>query len=163
MTLIEELEKLNALHTSGALSDEEFQQAKDALLSEHQSDGRQTGPTGGEVSSDENAWGVLIHLSQFCGYILPLGGWLLPLGLWLAMKDKSRTIDLHGRIVMNWLLSQLIYAVFFGFLSVVLIGIPFLVVLGILMLAYPVIGAIKASSGEIWSYPGSIRFLSPKD
>lgn len=160
MTLIEELEKLNALHAGGSLSDEEFQKAKDALLASHQSAGQKFKQTVDEVSSDDNAWGVLIHLSQFCGYVLPLGGWIVPIALWLIKRSSSREIDLHGRIVMNWLLSEIIYGVLFGLLCFILIGFPFLIALGIVAFVYPIVGAIKASNGEIWNYPGSIRFFS---
>ncbi len=160
MNLIEELEKLNALHSSGALSDEEFQKAKDALLAKHQSAGQKIKQTVNEVSTDTATWGLLIHISQFCGYFLPLAGWIVPLLLWLLKRNESRVIDLHGRVVMNWLISELIYAILFGFLCIIVIGIPFIIILGILAVVYPIIGAIKASSGETWHYPGSIRFLS---
>ncbi|MEE9369011.1 MAG: hypothetical protein V3V05_09125 [Pontiella sp.] len=72
MNLIEELEKLNALHSSSALSDEEFKTATDALLASHQSAGQKVKQVVDDVSSDADAWGVMIHLSQFCGYLIPL-------------------------------------------------------------------------------------------
>ena len=160
MNLIEELEKLNALHSSGALSNEEFQKAKDALLASHQSAGQKFKQTVDEVSADSSTWGLLIHISQFCGYLLPLAGWVVPLVLWLLKRNDSRIIDLHGRIVINWLISAMIYGILFGFLCIIIIGIPFVIILGILAIVYPIIGAIKASSGETWNYPGSIHFLS---
>jgi len=163
MNLVEELEKLNALHSRGALSDEEFRKAKDALLSGNPPADLNTDEGGARIAPDESAWGLLIHLSQFCGYLLPLAGVIVPLTLWLVKKNDSRVIDQHGRIVMNWLISALIYAIVLGFLCIIVIGIPFVIVLGILAFIYPIIGAVKASSGETWSYPGSIRFLSVND
>ena len=163
MDLIEELERLNALHANGSISDEEFTKAKDALLAKHQSAGQKFRQAVDDASSDDSTWGVLIHLSQFCVFVFPPCGWIAPLGLWLAMRGRSNIIDLHGRVVMNWLLSELIYAVIFGFLCLLVIGIPFVIVLGILALIYPIIGAVKASSGDVWHYPGSIRFLSLDD
>lgn len=160
MDLIEELEKLNAMHSNGTLSDEEFQSAKDALLAKHQSAGTKFKHAVEEVSSDDTTWGTLIHLSQFCGYLIPLGGWVVPLTLWLVKRSDSRIVDLHGRIVINWLLSEILYGILFGVLCFIFIGIPLLAILLILGFIYPVVGAIKASSGETWNYPGSIRFFS---
>lgn len=163
MNLPDELEKLNALHGSGALSDDEFKKAKDALLAKHQPAGQKIKQSIDDISSDDATWGLLIHVTQFCGYILPLAGWLVPLLLWVMKRKESRIIDLHGKVVINWLISELIYGIVFGFLCIIVIGIPFVIILGILMVIYPIIGAVKAGSGEVWPYPGSIRFLSLDD
>ncbi|WP_372806595.1 DUF4870 domain-containing protein [Pontiella sp.] len=159
MDLIEELEKLDAMYNNGTLTDEEFVKAKDALLAKYQSSGQKFKQAVGDLSSDESVWGVLIHLSQFGGYLIPLGGWLLPICLWLIKRNDSETIDRHGRIVINWIISQLIYGILFTLLCFVLIGIPLLIVLGIVAFVYPIVGAVKASSGEVWDYPGNLRFL----
>ena len=163
MSMVDELEKLNALHQSGALSDEEFAKAKEALIARQQSAGQKIKQSIDDVSSDNGTWGLLIHITQFCGYVLPLAGWIVPLMLWLMKRDESRIIDMHGRVVMNWLISELIYAIIFGLLCIIIIGIPFIIILGILAIIYPIIGAAKAGSGEVWHYPGSIRFLSIDD
>ena len=87
----------------------------------------------------------------------------MPLTLWLVKKPDSHIIDKHGRIVMNWILSEIIYGIIFGLLCIIVIGIPFLILLGILAFVYPIVGAVKASAGVAWSYPGSIQFLSIED
>ncbi|MEE9369012.1 MAG: DUF4870 domain-containing protein [Pontiella sp.] len=73
-------------------------------------------------------------------------------------RNSSREIDIHGRIVMNWLLSEIIYGIIFGLLCFIVIGIPFIIALGIVAMIYPIIGAAKASCGETWNYPSSIHF-----
>ena len=102
-------------------------------------------------------------LTQFCGYALPLLGWVVPLVLWLMKRDESEQIDAHGKIVMNWILSVLIYGIVCGLFSIILIGIligiPLAIALGIVGVVFPIIGAVKASDGELWPYPMSIRFL----
>jgi uncharacterized Tic20 family protein len=163
MNLVDELEKLNELYRNGALSDEEFAKAKEALINKQQSAGQKIKQSIDDVSGNNETWGLLIHITQFCGYVLPLAGWIVPLMLWLIKRNESHVIDLHGRVVVNWLISELIYAIVFGFLCIIVIGIPFLVVLGVLAIIYPIIGAVKAGSGEVWHYPGSIRFLSLED
>lgn len=62
-------------------------------------------------------------------------------------------------MVLNWILSSLIYAVVFSILIFVLIGIPLLWALALLFLIFPIIGAIKANDGIVWPYPLSIRFF----
>jgi uncharacterized Tic20 family protein len=163
MEFVEELERLNTLRQNGALTDEEFKKAKEALLSRNQSAGQKIKQAVDDVSGGTETWGLLIHITQFCGYVLPILGWVVPMTLWLLKRNESAIIDKHGRVVMNWLISAMIYMIIFGFLCLIAIGIPFVIVLGILAILYPIIGAIKAGTGEVWNYPGSIRFLPIED
>ena len=60
---------------------------------------------------------------------------------------------------MNWILSVLIYGIVCGLFYIILIGIPLAIALVIVGVVFPIIGAVKASDGELWPYPMSIRFL----
>jgi len=104
-------------------------------------------------------WALILHLSQFAGYIIPLGGFLVPLIIWQIKKETLPGIDEHGREVMNWVISEVIY--FFGaiVLCTVLIGIPMLIAIIIAGIVFPIIAAIKASDGECWRYPLNLRFF----
>jgi uncharacterized Tic20 family protein len=62
-------------------------------------------------------------------------------------------------MVVNWLISSLIYFVVSLVLTIVLIGILGLVALGIMSIVFPIIGGIKANNGELWEYPLTIKFL----
>jgi uncharacterized Tic20 family protein len=44
-------------------------------------------------------------------------------------------------------------------LLLALIGVPLLIALGMLCLIFPIVGAVKATSGVVWKYPLSIPFL----
>lgn len=112
-----------------------------------------------EPTQEEKQYAMFLHLSQFAGYILPGLGWILPLVLWLTKKDTSAYVDAHGKIVMNWILSSFIYAIIGGILILILVGIPLLIILGILSIIFIVLGSIRASEGQIWPYPLSIRFI----
>lgn len=46
-----------------------------------------------------------------------------------------------------------------GILSLVVIGIPLVILTGLLMVILPVIGAIKANDGDHFRYPLTIRFI----
>lgn len=80
--------------------------------------------------------------------------------LWQVKKNESSVIDLHGRIVVNWIITESILAIVFAMLCFVLIGIPLLAVLAIVGIVFPIIGAVKANNGELWPYPLAIRFFA---
>ena len=84
---------------------------------------------------------------------------MVPILLWQVKKNHSEMIDEHGKVVVNWLLSMLLYGFLFGLLCFVVIGIPLLILLGIASVIFPIIGGIKANDGIVWEYPGSIRFF----
>lgn len=112
-----------------------------------------------EVTNEEKQYAMFIHFAQFAGLIIPFLGWLLPLILWQVKKNTSAYIDKHGKIVMNWIISSLIYAIISGILCLIFIGVILLIALGICSLFFTIIGALKANNGETWPYPLSITFL----
>ena len=79
--------------------------------------------------------------------------------LWQVQKSKLPGIDEHGKVVCNWLISELLYLVICGILAFLIVGIPLLMILAILGIVFPIIGGIKANNGEVWKYPLSIPFL----
>lgn len=163
MSIVEEVEKLNSLKESGAISEEEYEQAKASLLSSYRSTGEKVKDAVDGMSSDEKMWGMFIHLSQFCGYVLPLAGLLVPIILWQIKKNESEIIDRHGRIVVNWIITALIVGFVGALLCVIIIGFPLLLALSVASIAFPIIGGVKANNGEVWKYPCSITFFSLDD
>lgn len=159
MSIAEEIQKLQELRQNGALSEEEFQRTKESLLRKNQTAGETVSRMVSDVSFDENTWGMFIHLSQFCGYLIPLAGLIVPIVLWQTKKQDSKVIDRHGRIVANWIISELIYGAVGFLLCMIFIGVPLLFVLAIIAIAFPIIGGIKAKNGQAWSYPLSIPFF----
>lgn len=111
------------------------------------------------MDASNRTWAMILHFSQFAGYAVPFAGFLAPIVIWQLKKDESPELDLHGRIVANWMLSNLIYAFVCALLAIFGIGILGLIVFGVLGVLFPIIGGIKANSGEAWRYPLSIRFF----
>ncbi len=111
------------------------------------------------TDKETNQWAMMLHLSQFAGYVVPFAGFIAPILIWQLKKDDLPGLDVHGRNVTNWMISSFIYAIIAGILCVVLIGIPLLIVLGILLVVFPIIGAIKANDGVAWKYPMTISLL----
>jgi uncharacterized protein len=166
MSMGEELQKLHELHQSGALSGEEFARAKARLLDSSPAAANREGVLPAVESVDPEAlerearlWGLLLHLSLFAGYLIPLAGLVAPILIWQLKKNELPRIDQHGKNVTNWIISHLIYFVGCLVLIVAIIGIPLLVALGVVSIVFPIVGAIKANNGEVWKYPLSIPFF----
>ena len=158
MSLADEIERLQQLRNSGTLTDDEFAQAKAALLSNDRPQLAFSLP-GGTAK-----WLVVaLHLSQFAGYAAPLAGFVVPIVIWQVAKDEHPEIDEHGRMVANWIISHLLYVLISALLTIVGVGIPLLIVLAILGIVFPLIGAVRAAEGTCWKYPLTIEFLAPNN
>ncbi len=116
-------------------------------------------PNNPTVTENDKQYAMFIHLSQFAGLIIPLLGWILPLILWQNKKNSSEFINANGKIVMNWIISSLIYAIICYLLVFIFIGLILLPALGICSIIFIIIGSIKANNGEVWPYPLNIHFI----
>lgn len=112
-----------------------------------------------QTEERDRSWLVLLHLSEFFGYFLPFAGFIAPVVIWLVMKEDWPEMDRQGRHAINWILSSTIYLIASVLLCLVLVGIPLLILLSILMIVFPIVGAVKASQGVEWKYPLSISFF----
>src|SRR5438445_10017998 len=167
MNLGDELHKLQQLHQTGALSDEEFAKAKARLLDEPPAvsgfDSASSMPRAADpayIEQQTRQWGTILHLSIFAGIAAPLIGFIVPIIIWQLKKVELPGIDAHGKNAANWIISKLIYGLVCGMLFVVLIGIPLLIALAILAIVFPIVAAIKANNGQVWKYPLSIPFFN---
>lgn len=111
------------------------------------------------MKSSEKKWAIFCHLASFVGYIIPFGNILGPLVVWLMGKYNSQFVNHHGKESLNFQISVTIYGIIFLFLSVFFIGIPLLIVLVIFEFITVIIAAVKASSGNYFRYPLTIRFF----
>lgn len=104
-------------------------------------------------------WAMALHLSQLAGFVVPFAGLIVPILIWQLKKEEMPELDIHGKIVTNWIISALIYSVVCFILTFLLIGIFLAIPLGIIAIVFPIIGGIKANEGRAWKYPLSISFL----
>lgn len=111
------------------------------------------------ITNEEKQYAMFIHLSQLAGLLIPVLGWVLPLILWQTKKNTSAYIDANGKIVMNWILSSLVYGIIGFILVFIIIGTILLGALAICSLIFIILGGIKANNGETWPYPLSIPFI----
>lgn len=104
---------------------------------------------------------VLTHLSQLITLVIGFGSLLLPLIIWLTQRDRVYELDQHGKNIVNFQLSLLVYFIICIPLILLLgLGILGFIVLGLISIIFPVINAIKASHGETPKYPLSFNFIS---
>jgi uncharacterized Tic20 family protein len=106
-----------------------------------------------------NTYCMLLHLSQLLDCCAPPCGIIAPIVMWAIGKDKNVCVDQHGKVVLNWTISCIIYLFVCLPLCLLLIGIPLLLALVVLSIVFPIIGAVKANDGIVWKYPLSIEFF----
>lgn len=162
------LEELNNLRLSGALTEEEFEAEKKKLYDEDPSPAAESLPFG----LQESSYMGLMNFLLFIPYV----GWCAPLVLWIAGKDKSEKVDEQGKYILNWYISWFIFGLIFlvilflFFIPGVINGIgsptgliltfwPITLIIGIMAVAFPIIGGINGLNGKTWKYPLSIQIL----
>ncbi len=118
-------------------------------------------PGQGDLGPDKDTkqWAMILHLSVLAGLIVPFAGLIAPIVIFILKKDALPGLVPHGYVVFNWLISALIYAIVSAILVIILIGFLGLIAVAVLSIVFPIIGAIKASEGEVWPYPLSIKFF----
>jgi hypothetical protein len=104
---------------------------------------------------------VIMHLSQLVTLVIGFGSLIIPLIIWMTNKEKVYEMDAHGKNILNFQISVLMYSLICVPLILLLgLGILGLIVLGIISIIFPIINAIKASHGENPKYPLSLNFIS---
>lgn len=112
-----------------------------------------------QMEQQSRQWAMFLHLSQLSSLLIPLAGLIAPIIIWQVKKTELPSIDEHGKIVANWIISAIIYGVVGFVLTFVLIGTLVLFALLVVTIVFPIIGGIKANNGEVWKYPLTIEFL----
>jgi uncharacterized Tic20 family protein len=122
--------------------------------------GENAGQFGTGLTSEEKTWGMLCHLSTLLSYLALALTFIGPLICWLMKKDTSRFVDYHGKESLNFQLNILIYTlVCLALIPCFLIGAFLLPVVHLYNIVCVIIAGIKASGGELFSYPFIIRFI----
>ena len=71
-----------------------------------------------ETTTEKNT-ATFTHLSALTQYFIPFGNYIFPIILWTSKKESSEFVDHHGKQVLNFQLSLLLYS-----LVLVLIAVP---------------------------------------
>lgn len=108
----------------------------------------------GPTTSDDKLWIILSHLSLLLGV-----GILLPLIVYLVKKQDSPLVASHAKEALNFHISVYLYAFISALLCVVLIGFVLLPVIGLGALVCSIIASVKASDGQFFRYPLTLRLV----
>lgn len=109
------------------------------------------------IAVEDRTLAIMTHLAGLAGYVIPLGGVIVPIIIWIA-KSEDRVISAIAKqaILLNVVVFILALVLILPVLTVILIPVSILgwMALALIALALPIIGAVKASDGEYYSYPG---------
>ncbi|PVZ94108.1 DUF4870 domain-containing protein [Amnibacterium flavum] len=102
---------------------------------------------------DQRLWATLDHIGGI------FFGWLSTLIVYLVLKDRGGFIQAHAKTALNFHLTMLI-AIVVGYITTfLLIGFLILAAAYIVIIVFAIMAAIKANSGEMYSYPLTIKFI----
>jgi uncharacterized protein len=109
----------------------------------------------------DRTWVILCHLAALTLFLgIPFGNIIGPLVIWLIKKSESAAVDAHGKESLNFQISMSIYTLLAGLSCFVFIGFVLLPVALIMNLVLIIVASIKASNGELYRYPLSIRLIT---
>ena len=77
-----------------------------------------------------------------------------------AKRDTNPGVDLHGKEVVNFQISMSIYMLLAGLSMFIVIGFFLLPAVILTNLVLIIIASVKASRGELYRYPLTIRFIN---
>jgi uncharacterized Tic20 family protein len=121
-----------------------------------------------EIALSENVmdrssqkWAAICHLSALVGLLgNGIGFFLAPLIVWLVKRQDNPFIDEQGKEAVNFQITMLLAAAVSALLMLVLVGFILIAIVGILMVVFPIIAAVKASEGKHYRYPISLRLIT---
>ena len=113
----------------------------------------------GVHSKSARNWAMACHFAAFSGWIVPLGWILGPLLVWLLKRHDHAFVEYHGKESLNFQISLIIYGFISGLLCFVLIGFVLLGILVVMQIVLVIIASVKASNGEFYRYPLTIRLI----
>ena len=118
----------------------------------------ETLPTTYEVSSQSRNLATLSHLSAFITFV-GIPSLVGPLVMWLLNRDDPY-VEEQAKDALNFNISFLIYGVAAAISIILLVGLIALPVVLVTWFVLVIVAAVKASNGEDYRYPFTIRFVS---
>jgi uncharacterized Tic20 family protein len=110
------------------------------------------------LSADSKNWAVISHLSAFV-MLIGIPAIVGPLVAWLV-KREDPYVDFHGKEAVNFNISFLIYTAISALLIIVVVGLILLPAVLLTWFVLVIVAAVKASAGDYYKYPLTIRFIS---
>ena len=115
---------------------------------------------GGTASPDERNLAMFAHLSAFAWLIFPAGGNVIaPLIVWLTQREKSPFVADQSLEALNFNLTVFLAEIACGVLFFVGIGVLLWMVLGVVWLVGTILGAVRASEGQLFRHRFILRLV----
>lgn len=99
------------------------------------------------------------NMAMLCHLLAIFTAFIGPLIIWLMKKDDDPFINDQGKEALNFQITVLIAMIASGLLSFVCIGFILMPLVWIVDLVFCIIASIKASGGQAYRYPLSIRLV----
>jgi uncharacterized Tic20 family protein len=110
------------------------------------------------IPSEAKGWAALSHLSAF-GLFLGVPSLVGPFVVWLFKRDDPY-VNEQAKEALNFNISFLIYGIASALLIILLIGLLLLPAVFVTWFVLVIVAAVKASAGEHYRYPMTIRFIN---
>ncbi len=109
----------------------------------------------------ERKWILLLHSIPFFGLIIPFGNILFPIFLWIHKANDSKTYDNHGRSVVNFHCSIMLYFIISLLLFFPFPGMNFFLTAAVVLFGIitTIVNIFSALDSGTYKYPLSIPFL----
>jgi uncharacterized Tic20 family protein len=112
------------------------------------------------LNSDSKNWAMAGHLSAFVVFVgIPFPA-LGPLVVWLLKRGEDPYAEWHAKEALNFNISIMLYTIASAVLILALVGIILLPVVIISWFVLAIVGGVRASNGEYYRYPMTIRFVN---
>lgn len=120
------------------------------------------------IAGESRTWAALTHLSAFVGAwaFLAFAG---PLVMWLLKRHEDPFVEHHGREALNFNLTVLVVGVVGALLAIpitiatlglgLIVLVPLAAAIALAWLVLTIVAAVRASDGEAYRYPMTIRFV----
>jgi uncharacterized Tic20 family protein len=108
------------------------------------------------IAPEERTLAAITHLSGLAGYVIPLGGIVVPIVIWMV-KSESPVISTIAKQAI-WLnvavfLCAIVSVGLFFTIILAPVSIVAWIVLALVAIIFPIVGAIKAHEGAYYRYP----------
>jgi len=112
------------------------------------------------IQRTDNQLLAVLHASQLLTYLTGFGGLLVPLVIWLSTKDSVEGMNEHGKSVINFQLTMLLFLAL-SVPAILLFGLGLLgfLFVGVVGFILPIVNAVRGANGESPSNFSTIRFI----
>lgn len=123
------------------------------------------------LSPEARSWAMAAHLTALLGALVGgVAAFVGPLVIWLLKRDDDPFVAEHARESLNFQLFTLLVVLASGIVAAVvtaltiglglLVIVPLAIAAGVAWLVVTIIATMRASNGELYRYPVTIRFIS---